>query len=75
MRATNTWHLKDKRITEISGGERQRVIVARALAQDTGIMLLDEPVSQLDIHHQIEIMETIQKLIKNQGNYSSVGYA
>jgi len=66
MRATNTWHLKDKRITEISGGERQRVIVARALAQDTGIMLLDEPVSQLDIHHQIEIMETIQKLIKNR---------
>lgn len=66
MRSTNTWHLRDKRITEISGGERQRVIVARALAQDTGIMLLDEPVSQLDIHHQIELMETIQTLIKDR---------
>jgi iron complex transport system ATP-binding protein len=66
MRATNTWHLRDKRITEISGGERQRVIVARALAQDTGIMLLDEPVSQLDINHQIELMETIQRLTKTK---------
>ena len=67
MRATNTWHLRDKRINEISGGERQRVIVARALAQDTDIMLLDEPVSQLDIHHQIELMETIHALIKTRG--------
>lgn len=67
MRATNTWHLRDKRINEISGGERQRVIVARALAQDTDIMLLDEPVSQLDIHHQIELMETIHELIKTRG--------
>jgi len=67
MRATNTWYLRDKRINEISGGERQRVILARALAQDTNIMLLDEPVSQLDIHHQIEIMETIRTLIKSRG--------
>lgn len=66
MKSTNTWHLKDKPITQISGGERQRVIVARALAQDTDIMLLDEPVSQLDIHHQIELMETIQGLIKDR---------
>lgn len=66
MRSTNTWHLRDKPITQISGGERQRVIVARALAQNTDIMLLDEPVSQLDIHHQIELMETIQALIKER---------
>ena len=66
MRVTNTWHLKEKSINEISGGERQRVIVARALAQDTGIMLLDEPVSQLDIQHQIELMETIHLLIKTR---------
>lgn len=64
MKLTNVWHLKDRNINEISGGERQRAIVARALAQQAGIMLLDEPVSQLDIHYQIELMETIRYLIK-----------
>jgi len=64
MKATNIWNLKDKNIKEISGGERQRVIIARALAQNTNIMLLDEPVSQLDIQHQVELMETISGLIK-----------
>ncbi len=67
MEATNTWHLKDKSINMISGGEKQRVIVARALAQETGIMLLDEPVSQLDIHHQIELMDNIRFLIEEKG--------
>lgn len=64
MLATSTWHLKDKNINEISGGERQRVIVARALAQQTDIILLDEPISQLDIHHQIELMDTVRKLVR-----------
>ena len=63
MEATNTWHLRDKDINRISGGEKQRAIVARALAQETGIMLLDEPVSQLDIHHQVELMDTIKELV------------
>lgn len=65
MKSTNTWHLKDKNINQISGGERQRVIVARALAQQTGILLMDEPISMLDIHHQIELMDTIKKLVIN----------
>jgi len=63
MGITNTWQLKDMNINEISGGERQRVIVARALAQQTGIMLMDEPISQLDIHHQIDLMDTIKSLV------------
>lgn len=66
MITTNTWYLKDKNINEISGGERQRVIIARALAQETDIMLLDEPVSQLDIHHQVELMDTVEYLIASR---------
>jgi iron complex transport system ATP-binding protein len=67
MESTNTWHLKDKSINSLSGGEKQRVIVARALAQETGIMLLDEPVSQLDIHHQVELMDNLRFLIEDKG--------
>lgn len=63
MKVTNTWHIKNMNINEISGGEKQRVIIARALAQQTGIMLMDEPISQLDIHHQIELMDTIKSLV------------
>ena len=65
MKSTNTWNLRKKKINELSGGERQRVIVARAIAQDTDIILLDEPVSHLDIHHQIEIMNQIRQLNQN----------
>lgn len=54
--------LEDRLITELSGGERQRVMIARALAQQTPIILLDEPVSHLDISHQIEVIELIKQL-------------
>jgi iron complex transport system ATP-binding protein len=66
MVITNTWQLRNKNIGEISGGERQRVIIARALSQQAKIMLLDEPVSQLDIHHQIEILRIIKKLTEEK---------
>ncbi|ADL53577.1 ABC transporter related [Clostridium cellulovorans 743B] len=62
MKLTNTFQLKDKSIAELSGGERQRVIVARALVQDTPIILLDEPISHLDLFHQIEILNIIKNL-------------
>ncbi|MFZ7132732.1 MAG: ABC transporter ATP-binding protein [Eubacteriales bacterium] len=62
MQLTNTWAYKDRYFNYLSGGERQRVIVARAIAQQSCIILLDEPTSHLDIHHQLEIMELIHML-------------
>jgi iron complex transport system ATP-binding protein len=62
MRATNTWELRDKFITELSGGEVQRVIAARALSQETEIILLDEPTSHLDIQYQIEFLNIFRSL-------------
>ncbi|MTI68140.1 MAG: ABC transporter ATP-binding protein [Firmicutes bacterium] len=66
LRLTDTLHLSERNINYISGGERQRVIVARALAQDTDILLLDEPTSHLDINHQIEILSLLKKLNKEK---------
>ena len=62
MRYTNVSHLSDRSFNELSGGERQRVILAQALTQQPKIILLDEPVSHLDLQHQIEILNLIKKM-------------
>lgn len=62
MNLTNTWYLKDKSISKLSGGEKQRVVIARALCQNTEIIVLDEPVSHLDLQHQIELMRLLRQL-------------
>lgn len=62
MEVTNTWELREKDITKLSGGEQQRVVIARAIAQETDIILLDEPIAHLDIHHQVELLDTIKEL-------------
>ncbi len=62
MKETGTWHLRNSNAKTLSGGEAQRVIIARALAQKTPILFLDEPVSSLDLRHQFEIMNLLKRI-------------
>lgn len=66
MNMTNTWHLRFSTPSQMSGGELQRVMIARALAQQTPVMLLDEPTSNLDIAHQMEIMQLLCDINRNE---------
>lgn len=67
MRQTNTLHLKDRMFSTLSGGEKQRVFIARAICQNTPIILLDEPVSSLDLKHQLDILNLLKQIQLTQG--------
>ncbi|GMX61914.1 hypothetical protein Elgi_17180 [Paenibacillus elgii] len=64
---TGIKHLEDRTVSTLSGGERQRAWIAMALAQQPGILLLDEPTTYLDICHQLEIMELVKVLNRTYG--------
>lgn len=64
IKSTNVEHLKNKPISHLSGGERQRVFIALALAQKPKVLFLDEPNTYLDIFNQIELLELVKKLNK-----------
>jgi len=65
--ATRTSELAERPIEELSGGQRQRVWIAMALAQQTDILLLDEPTTFLDINHQIEVLDLLTDLNRSRG--------
>jgi iron complex transport system ATP-binding protein len=67
LAATGTADLIDRPIRSLSGGQRQRVWVAMALAQDTDLLLLDEPTTYLDINHQVELLRLLRTLNEDSG--------
>ena len=64
---TGVDHLANRKVDQLSGGEQQRVFIARAICQEPQIMLLDEPTASLDLAHQSRVMDLMEKLKKEKG--------
>lgn len=67
LRKFGLYHLKDRDYTLLSGGETQMMMILRALVQDTDIIIMDEPTAHLDFKHELVVLETIVRLIRQQG--------
>ncbi len=66
MKATQTLAFAERRVSDLSGGERQRLSIARALAQEPKIILMDEPTANLDINYQVETLDLVRQLCREQ---------
>lgn len=67
LSVTGTLELASRNIDELSGGQRQRVWIAMALAQETDVLLLDEPTTYLDLAHQVEVLDVVSELNASRG--------
>ena len=66
MNMVHVWDLHDRDFMQISDGQRQRIMLARAIAQEPNIIMLDEPTNYLDIHYQIELLNVLRRLVRER---------
>lgn len=72
LRATQAWDWRDRPLSQLSGGERQRVLLARALAVQAEVLLMDEPLANLDPPHQVDWLQLVRALVREGKTVVSV---